>query len=700
MPFRNSPAIKKFFAFLLVGIFAGGIGLFLRLYPLLHHVSSDSSEKATVLVLSNLRVKIASSIKKNFPNLTPLERNRLVKDNFDDILRKERDNLQKTIEKTARAIDKQQGYPQPHPYLLASDSYYYYGLTENIVETGKMSDTIKGSKYLNKLMLAPQGHWEPLTLHPYVGYYLYRILSLFQPDISLAYAVSLTPLVITLLALIPLLAICAMSQAGPLSSLVSAVLFLLSPIFLKRTSFGWYDNDPYNIFFPLLILAVLFYSLRQLSHRRNTVILAVICSALMTLYSLFWQGWVFFLSVIFISWIGIILYNRFVARDPAWRGNDLLFPAVMVAMTFLGIAFVFGTQEFFILFQEGWKAINDFLTPKLSAWPDLYLSVGELKKTPFALLVELAGGIFFFSCAVLGLALSFLKPKEQSEKWLPAQAIILGVFLSASLFMGLGALRFVLFCLVPLALLCPIGLKFLSDRAQRHLAKMIPSPLYRSRLSSAAVWCIVILLLIPFIRQRGKNMPNIVNKIFNSTWERVLIKIKEETPSDSIINTWWPPGHFIKAVAKRRVTFDGATINNPQGYWLSYIFLCPDERQAAGLLRMLNNSANQSAEYLQGIGIKTSTSVDTLKKIAGLDQEKARQYLKRNLPLTEKQTEDLLKLTHRPPPPSYLMIYNECIEKNMEFKFIGGRNFKKIEDINSSPAALKDIPSPHSPNYI
>ena len=39
-----------------------------------------------------------------------------------------------------------------------------------------------------------------------------------------------------------------------------------------------------------------------------------------------------------------------------------------------------------------------------------------------------------------------------------------------------------------------------------------------------------------------------------------------DNPENSIITTWWPPGHFIKSMAQRRVTFDGATINFPQAY--------------------------------------------------------------------------------------------------------------------------------------
>ena len=66
------------------------------------------------------------------------------------------------------------------------------------------------------------------------------------------------------------------------------------------------------------------------------------------------------------------------------------------------------------------------------------------------------------------------------------------------------------------------------------------------------------------IRNLHQNIEGLLNPIYNDTWNKVFEKIKNETPENSVINTWWSPGHFIKAMSNRRVTFDGATINFPQ----------------------------------------------------------------------------------------------------------------------------------------
>ena len=147
MKLWNKKHGKRFLGFALVWLCAGAIGLYLRLYPLLTFSSFDSSEKATVFVLSNIREKVISGIEKNFPQLSVTQKNQLIKKSFDNILRSEGKNLQKTISRVAKQID--QDNPDSvitrGPYLLASDGFYYLSLTENIIKTGQLGEKTKGS---------------------------------------------------------------------------------------------------------------------------------------------------------------------------------------------------------------------------------------------------------------------------------------------------------------------------------------------------------------------------------------------------------------------------------------------------------------------------------------------------------------------------------------------------------------------------
>jgi len=205
------------------------------------------------------------------------------------------------------------------------------------------------------------------------------------------------------------------------------------------------------------------------------------------------------------------------------------------------------------------------------------------------------------------------------------------------------------------------------------------------------------LILIP-IRQAEAIFPTLLDPIFNSCWARALIKIRVTTPPESIVNSWWPPGHFIKAIAERRVTFDGATINKPQGYWMASVFLAQTERQAAGLLRMLNNSANQSAEYLQTLGWSLPEAVTLLQSITPLSRKAAQAHLS-GTQLSLSQIRGLLDLTHHHPPPTYLMIYNDLVEKSIQLNFVGDWNFRKAAAMDRDPAIQKTIRRLSRSNY-
>ena len=266
--FLASPGVKKILPYVLVWVIACCLGLYLRLYTLFQHTPFASSERATMLVLSNVRKSVVDTVTKKYPNLSVDEKNVLIKRTLDNILNTEGPNIQKAIGKVAGEVGGEPSEITTGPYLLASDGYYYYSLTKNIVETGRLGPA-KGSKYFNNLMLSPLGHWEPLNLHPYVGYWIYSFLKIFDPHINLMYAVSFTPLVMLVLILIPFLILCYLLECRPFPSLVASILFVTASIFLKRSMFAWYDDDSYSVFFPLIIFCLIFYGLRFRRDRKK-----------------------------------------------------------------------------------------------------------------------------------------------------------------------------------------------------------------------------------------------------------------------------------------------------------------------------------------------------------------------------------------------------------------------------------------------
>ncbi|MDP8213344.1 MAG: STT3 domain-containing protein [Candidatus Zapsychrus exili] len=691
---------SNFAQYTLIALIALSIGLYFRLYPLLSFTSSDSSEKATVLILSRINKIAKSQINRAHPNFSEPQKQLLTKKLFNELVKKESPRLKETISRVSKEIEKDKKNNKK-TYLLASDSFYYYGLTKNILNKGSISEKTKGSKYLNNLMLAPKGHWEPLNLHPYVGAFVYKIIKIFDTNISLMKALSFTPLLIVILSIIPFLFICSLLKIKPVITLTVNIFFLLSPIFIERSAFGWYDNDPYNILFPLIILSFFFLGIKKSNNTKNTIIFGSITSAAVALYAFFWQGWVLTFSIIFASTITIIIYNYLTIKTKNDTKHLSCYLGVISLTSFVFIGILFGTNEFFVLFKEGWIALKNFIEPQLSAWPDLYISVGELHSTPILSIIKTSGGKFFFYTAILGAIISIAEIIKQIFSRLKTEdyniKISLLIFLIASFIITSGAKRFAILLLIPLSIFFAIALEKIYTALEKIITKKFPD---KNKLSIKIFLSIIVLstIIVP-IKSTNKSISSLLSTIYNETWEKALLQLKEKTSENSIITAWWPPGHFIKSIAERKVSFDGATINFPQSYWISNIFLSQDERQAAGLIRMLNNSANESVEYLESLGVPLSVCIPLLKEVARLKKDDAREALKKILK-NDDVVEHILKLTHSKPPESYCLIYNEFVENNLQLKFIGDWNFGAIEKINKDKNLFDNIPKRNSKEYI
>src|SRR3989338_6167315 len=121
--------LKTFLIYTLLTIVAYSIGLYFRLYPLFYLTSNEASEKAAVIVLGRLKATVLKIIQENYPHLGDIEKQRLVKKQFALILKKDSANVRKAIQTLSLEINKT--LPgRGKTYLLASDSFYYFGLTQ------------------------------------------------------------------------------------------------------------------------------------------------------------------------------------------------------------------------------------------------------------------------------------------------------------------------------------------------------------------------------------------------------------------------------------------------------------------------------------------------------------------------------------------------------------------------------------------
>ncbi|MBF0594387.1 MAG: hypothetical protein HQL22_05405 [Candidatus Omnitrophica bacterium] len=691
----NSLRFPRILLWLAAGLLTCLIGLYFRLYPLTHNVSSDAYEQGTMLVINKIRQSVTAKVVQQYPDLPPAAKEKLIKENFDKVLRENRDHIRKAFDEAGQQILKSSG--ENKHYLLEIDAYYFLSLTQELLEKGSFGTSFKDGKFLDPLMLAPLGYWQPQTWHPYIGAFIYKVVLFFNPKADLMFGVGFTAVVLFPFVLMAFLFACRSLGCGIFPAFIAATFFVLAPIYLQRSTFANFKDDAYNVFFPLMVLGLLFLAIDHFKSIKKLFALSLLISICLALYAQFWAGWGFLWGL---SMAGIVA----VAAFSFLKNRSDLKPALALTgflsiIPFIAVGLIFGFSAVWQILLFALGELQKFIAPAIKDWPDLFIVVGELKKTPLSDVIRLTGGpIMFFGAVITLVCFAARGFKEYSAK--TAKIIFLAIFFVVTLQLALNAQRFALLCFTPLSLLFAAGLEELWSRRQ-NISKWFNAPEAKDTWPSVPIMIMAGLLtasLIFPLATAQLGIRSFLSPIYNSAWDRALTKLRDHSPADSVINTWWSPGHFVKAIANRRVTFDGASIKGEQAYWMTRVYLSQTEDEALGILRMLNLSSNNAAEYLQKRGIRLSTAVPLLCHTTRLDRASA--YLAYKNTLSVRDADELIKMTHGTPPPSYVLIYNEIVDGNVMLGYLGKWDFKKIEMLNKNPEALKKVPARNSPNYV
>ena len=150
----------------------------------------------------------------------------------------------------------------------------------------------------------------------------------------------------------------------------------------------------------------------------------------------------------------------------------------------------------------------------------------------------------------------------------------------------------------------------------------------------------------------------------NSAWWNTLSRIRERSPSNTIVVTWSDYGYWVEYVADRRVLADGGSVRSRIPYWLGKALLAPSEAETVGLLRMLECGSDTASEgagprgafaKLRADGLSELDAADAVIALARLDRAAARVALIQR-GISSAAADDVLSSTHCAPPPSYLVL--------------------------------------------
>lgn len=674
-----------FFRQTLLFLVVGFLAVYFRTYslhggPSLSFRSSESI--AREMVDRGMKDQVWSTLTKGLPQLSDSERARLADLQIKRLKQVERTSYEDAIRKAMLSFDRaRRERSSGARYLLEADPYHYLYQTERLVETGRISDSIKAGKSLQPLMRAPHGHWEVLSLHPYVGLLGYRLLQGLDPKITLTKAVSYVPLFLTLLALLAFGGLGRVLKLPFAASVFGLLTIALSPIFIQRSALGWYDTDSYNFLFPILILSCLFWGLQE---KRRFIVGTVMCAFLTGLYSLFWAGWSFVLVLVPASLLTSTFLLMLLKRSQAspLAKETLRFSGIYLVASGVFLAFFLTPAGLLASVREGWAVLGQFALAEFDVWPNIFLTVGEAGGITLKKLIFLTGNYVTFATALVGAFMEGKRSFTKGDLFTQFRFIFFITFSITVLLMSLKTERFSLLFVLPLAIFVSFGVSRILEFSREIASRTkLPGFLEKRMLARPTVLFLIAIFFLPLMLLSAHVVAGGIKPIMDDVWNDALVNVREKTPEDSIINSWWPPGYFITGVAHRRVTADGGTQHFHETYWMARVLMAEDEREAAGILRMLNLSGDDAFGFLTQAGIKIPDAVDLILKIVRADRTVAF----RELPavLNVKQKNSLLDLTHGSGkmPSSYVLVYNDLVEQNLAVSVMAQWNFRKAAKI-------------------
>ena len=257
---KSQEGYKRFawVAFLLIPII---LSVFLRVQPALLPATDDWARNS---IYNTIKGNIKGQLDAQYPNLPDANKQSIIDEEFQKVKESGTVNfngqsvdIEQVVQQNSAYFKEQFQNPSGHTYLLAIDPYYYYRLTRNVVEKGHQFDYQgEDGLYYSTKELAGRpiedrsGSKDRITsLHVYVQYYFYKLVSLFNPDANLMAVVFYIPVLIGALAVIPAFFI-ARKAGGDIAGFFASIFVALHPAFLTRTAGGFADTGAYNVLFP------------------------------------------------------------------------------------------------------------------------------------------------------------------------------------------------------------------------------------------------------------------------------------------------------------------------------------------------------------------------------------------------------------------------------------------------------------------
>lgn len=647
-----------------------------------------ADEWAQNSVYSQTKANIRAEIDKQSPNLPEEQKNALVERQFQQVLTSYGSELDKQIKANAQALKEIYQDPKGRVYNLNIDPYYYLRWARNYLSHGYIGDELRDGKSFDNHKFAPIGGYSgDAAIYPYALVFLYKLLHFLNQSLTLEESSKYLPVLLSALAVIPAF-LMGRRISNNIGGFFTALIIATNVAMLSRTMFGDADNDSYSIFFPVTIVWLFVESLEAKTLRKKCIF-AALTGIVVGLYSFAWAGWWYVFDFL-LATLGLSLVYFVFAHRAELKGHFLEYAKhsairdmlavglflILFAGIFTSIFIGFGSFRGAILSPFDFMKIKD--ASKANLWPNVYTTVAELNPGSFDEVVNTMGGSTLLWVSVLGVILTMFRRDEYGKPEL-RYGILLSLWFAGTVYASTKGVRFNLLVVPAFA----VGFGAAAGRIYGILSKSFSFRGSEKRIEvpkiipSAAI-VLIFLWLLSAPLASAYNLPKSGFPLVNDAWYDSLTDIKEKTPKDTIITSWWDYGHIFKYIADRPVTFDGASQNVPQAHWVGRLLLTDNEKESVGILRMLDCGANTAFEKLDATLNNTPKSVRILHQIILLDKDTAKKTLE-GQNLSDKQADEVLNYTHCGPPPAVVITSEDMIGKAGVWAHFGSWDFDRAD---------------------
>jgi hypothetical protein len=207
----------------------------------------------------------------------------------------------------------------------------------------------------------------------------------------------------------------------------------------------------------------------------------------------------------------------------------------------------------------------------------------------------------------------------------------------------------------------------------------------RPAVAHAVAATLVIAVLAPFLAL-SHTTAAAYTPVLNTAWWNVLQHARTHSAADAVVTSWWDYGYWVKYLAERRTTIDGASLGTRRPYWVARMLVSSDPREAIGLLRMLNcgGDDSSSSDGEPGAYDLIQTELEDAVQSQALLLELVRQPRATAVAtldargFTQAQRDAILAATHCEPPESLLVVNRALAGPNVWMQ-VGTWDFRKAE---------------------